>query len=216
MKTMARNKRILSKDRFAETVGKDAIKLLPREKFEGKIIIIDKKEDVIPAIAELKKHQFLGIDTETKASFSSSKQNSVSLIQIASEDTCYLFRLNKIGFDANIIDIFEDPNIYKIGISLRDDIRVLKRVFEFQARAFVELQTLCPAYGIKDQSLQKIYGIVCGKYLSKSQRLSNWEADTLSEAQTAYAALDAYAVLNIYNSLMDKPNPNPVNFAIIK
>ena len=37
---------------------------------------------------------------------------------------------------------------------------------------------------------------------SKSQQLSNWEADTLSDAQQTYAAIDAWACVKIYNRLM--------------
>ncbi len=56
-------------------------------------------------------------------------------------------------------------------------------------------------FDISDISLQKIYAIIFGERISKSQRLSNWEADRLSDAQQAYAALDAWACLHIYNYL---------------
>ena len=38
--------------------------------------------------------------------------------------------------------------------------------------------------------------------ISKSQRLSNWEADVLSDAQKQYAALDAWACLRIYKEFL--------------
>ncbi len=41
------------------------------------------------------------------------------------------------------------------------------------------------------------------KKISKSQRLSNWEADVLSDGQKQYAATDAWACLNIYNLLQE-------------
>ena len=37
--------------------------------------------------------------------------------------------------------------------------------------------------------------------ISKSQSLSNWEADVLTDAQKQYAATDAWACLNIYHLL---------------
>ena len=37
----------------------------------------------------------------------------------------------------------------------------------------------------------------------QSQRLSNWEADVLSDGQKQYAATDAWACLNIYNLLQE-------------
>jgi hypothetical protein len=51
---------------------------------------------------------------------------------------------------------------------------------------------------INDISLQKIYAILFDKRISKSQRLSNWEAPQLTKAQCDYAALDAWACLEIY------------------
>jgi ribonuclease D len=52
-------------------------------------------------------------------------------------------------------------------------------------------------------SLQKIYAIIFGKKISKSQRLSNWEAPQLSVPQQYYAALDAWACLHIYDALQE-------------
>ncbi|MDE6121004.1 MAG: hypothetical protein K2F63_04370, partial [Muribaculaceae bacterium] len=80
-------------------------------------------------------------------------------------------------------------------------------------------------YDITDISLQKIYAILFGERISKTQRLTNWEADTLSDAQQAYAALDAWACLKIYHHLRQggfdplsspfrhKPDPAPTTHA---
>ena len=73
----------------------------------------------------------------------------------------------------------------------------------FEQRACIELQEYVRTFGIQDKSLQKIYGILFGEKISKSQRLSNWEADVLSESQKLYAATDAWACLNIYNKLQE-------------
>ena len=48
-----------------------------------------------------------------------------------------------------------------------------------------------------------IYAILFKEKISKSQRLSNWEADVLSDGQKQYAATDAWACLNIYNLLQE-------------
>ena len=47
------------------------------------------------------------------------------------------------------------------------------------------------------------YGILFGEKISKSQRLSNWEAEHLTEPQKQYAATDAWACLNIDNRLQE-------------
>jgi len=41
---------------------------------------------------------------------------------------------------------------------------------------------------------------VLGFRISKSQQLSNWEADHLTEAQQIYAATDAWTSLIIYQN----------------
>ena len=71
------------------------------------------------------------------------------------------------------------------------------------AQTCIELQEYVRAFGIQDKSLQKIYAILFGEKISKSQRLSNWEAETLTEPQKLYAATDAWACLNIYNKLQE-------------
>ena len=52
-----------------------------------------------------------------------------------------------------------------------------------------------------EASLQKIYAILFEKKISKGQRLTNWDAEILTEPQKKYAALDAWSCLKIYNYL---------------
>ena len=40
--------------------------------------------------------------------------------------------------------------------------------------------------------------VFTSKHISKTQRLSNWEASSLTAAQRSYAAIDAWATLRIY------------------
>jgi ribonuclease D len=65
----------------------------------------------------------------------------------------------------------------------------------------VELQDMALKLGIKDFSLKKLSAIVLGYRISKSQQISNWEADDLSDQQLVYAATDAYVSLKIYEKL---------------
>ena len=45
--------------------------------------------------------------------------------------------------------------------------------------------------------------ILFGQKISKSQQLSNWEAEQLTQPQQLYAATDAWACLTIYNRLQE-------------
>ena len=60
---------------------------------------------------------------------------------------------------------------------------MLHKIAPFEPKGFIELQSYVKQFNIEDMSLQKIYAILFGKKISKSQRLSNWEADILSDAQ---------------------------------
>ena len=53
-----------------------------------------------------------------------------------------------------------------------------------------------------------------GKKISKAQRLSNWEAETLTESQINYAATDAWACVEIYNCLAEMEQTG--NYEVIK
>lgn len=183
------------------TISKETVSELPIETFNGEIIIIDKAEDVAPAIDDLSKHNKIGFDTETRPAFKKGQYNKVALIQLSTMDTCYLFRLNKIGYPDELDKIICNENIIKIGLSLRDDFAAMNRRSEMIPVNFVDLQPFVDKYGIDDNSLQRIYAIIFGKKITKRQRVSNWEADNLSEAQKNYAALDAWACLKIYNHL---------------
>ena len=55
--------------------------------------------------------------------------------------------------------------------------------------------------GIEDLSLQKLYANLFGQQISKSQQLSNWERDILTDKQKSYAATDAWACIQLYEEL---------------
>jgi len=187
---------------FIPTITKEEINLLPLETFEGTVIVVDTEEMFSQALEVLNKQRLVGFDTETKPVFAKGKMNKVALIQIATEDTCFLFRLNVLGFSDPLIEFFNNPNIRKIGLSIKDDFLMLRaRSTKFDPQGFIELQSYVKTFGIEDNSLQKLYAILFGKKISKSQRLSNWEIEVLSKGQKNYAALDAWACLKIYQVL---------------
>lgn len=182
-------------------ITKDELAELETEVYDGKIHVIDRADQVSDAVGKLSTADALGFDTETKPSFKKGKTNKVALLQLATEDECYLFRLNKIGYPKELEELMCDDNIKKIGLSLRDDFSALSKRTGNRPQNFVDLQQFVDGYGIEDNSLQKIYAIVFNKKISKRQRLSNWEAEELDAAQQSYAAIDAWACLRIYNHL---------------
>lgn len=187
---------------FKTKITKDEVNLMPVVIFEGKITLVDDLSKIDPAIEELRKSPVVGIDTETKPSFTRGTHHKVSLVQISTLDHCFLFRLNKTNFPPALSDFLADESVKKIGLSLRDDFSGLNKHHIFKPANFVDIQSIAQSYGIMELSLQKIYAILFGKKISKSQRLSNWESPELTEQQQRYAATDAWASLQIYLQLM--------------
>lgn len=183
------------------TITKDQLAKLPAASFLGSIRLIDRPEDVDQAINDLKASRIIGFDTETRPSFKKGHLHHVSLMQLATPNTCYLFRINHIGLVQGIIDILQDPQLLKVGLSIHDDFHSLRRITPIEPAGFIDLQQYVKNFKIADNSLSRIYGILFGERISKGQRLTNWEADTLSPAQQAYAALDAMACIKIYTHL---------------
>ena len=187
---------------YQPTIDKKLISEMPKVTFPGRIIIIYSAEEARKAVAYLNRCEVVGVDTETRPSFKKGKINDVALLQISTRDTCFLFRLNRIGIP-DFLEEFLLNDVLKIGLSLRDDFNMLRRANKKDPRVgnWIELQDYVGRFGIEEKSLQKIYAILFGKKISKSQRLSNWEADVLTEAQQQYAATDAWATLEIYLKL---------------
>jgi ribonuclease D len=177
---------------------------LPIETFQGDIIVIDHAREVLDACNYLSSQSAIGFDTETKPTFKRGQVHKVALMQLSTEKECFLFRLNKIGYPDELEALMSDRAVKKIGLSLRDDFAAIRKRSVRVPENFTDLQDFVDKFGIEDNSLQKIYAILFGKKISKNQRVSNWEATTLTPAQQTYAAIDAWACLRIYNHLIQK------------
>ncbi len=191
---------------FDAHIEKSQIATMPTLTYEGRIITIDTAADVEKAMKALSKESIVGIDTETRPAFRKGVQHKVSLLQLSTANTCFLIRLNRTGMPDSLISFLENSEITKVGVSLHDDYQSLSRRHKFKAGGFFDLQKHVGEFGIEEMSLQKIYAIIFGMRISKSQQLTNWEQDVLTDKQKQYAATDAWACLNIYNRLKQIKN----------
>jgi len=188
-------------DIYKSTISKEEVASLPLADFDGTIHVIQALEEAEKAVAFLKTQTVIGFDTETKPSFTKGVINEVSLMQFSTDTTCFLFRINQLGIPQSLSELFADATVKKIGLSLKDDFHALNRMKKIQQANFIDLQNYVKKFKIEENSLAKIYAILFEKKISKSQRLSNWEADFLTEKQKKYAALDAWATREIYIEL---------------
>jgi ribonuclease D len=180
---------------------KQLISSLPKVEFKGKIVVVHSQREVKAAVDFLKRQTIVGVDTETRPSFRRGLVYQVALLQVSTLEVCFLFRLNMIGLPVELIQLLENPQLTKIGLSLKDDLALLKRRASFTPQGFLDLQDFVKTMGIEDMSLQKLYANVFGEKISKSAQLTNWENTVLTEAQKMYAATDAYTTLRLYLQL---------------
>ncbi len=178
---------------------------LPALKFEGEITIVDSIEDITEACKILSRSPIIGFDTETRPSFKAGVSYRVALLQLSSKTHCFLFRLNRIPLDREILRLLENPKILKIGADVAGDIRALRVLKHFKDRGFVDLQAIIHEWGVAEKSLRKMSAITLGQRVSKAQRLSNWEANNFTPQQMTYAATDAWVCVEIYNKLQSLP-----------
>ncbi len=201
---------------YALSISKEQLAQLPVTEYDGNIKLIERPEEVERAVKALRSSDIIGFDTETRPSFKKGQSNLVSLLQLSTRSTCYLFRLNHLGLPDGVRAILEDESLPKIGLSVHDDFHNLAKICEdLKPAGFIELQEYVKQFNIADKSLTKVCGLVFGRRISKGQRLSNWEADDLTEGQMAYASLDAMACIDLYEYLRDgRFNPDECPYKV--
>lgn len=192
----------MEENHYIQHISKDLLQWMPVAAFEGEVVVVDREEQVAEAVAYLRTQPVIGVDTEARPSFQRGVHYPTALVQIASHERCYLFRLTHIGMPQELADLFADPSIRKVGLAFRDDINGLRRRRDFTPANCVDVQSMVARYGIMDLGLQKVFAICFGKKISKSQQLTNWENTHLTPEQARYASTDAWATLLIYEDLI--------------
>ena len=187
---------------FRATIDNDTVASLPAARFGGRIVIVDSEEQIEAACRDLSASEIIGFDTETRPSFRAGVSYKVSLLQLSTRECCYLFRLCHIRLDNRILKILGSRRILKVGASVAGDIRALHALRSFKADGFIDLQNEAERWGIEEKSLRKLSAITLGERVSKAQRLSNWEAETLTQQQQEYAATDAWVCVRILDELL--------------
>jgi ribonuclease D len=192
---------------FASHIEPDEINTLPLRSFGGTIHLITSAREAEKAVRKLNRSLVVGFDTETKPTFKKGKLNPVSLLQLATRDEAFLFRMNRIGHCPGLGNLLTREKPLKIGAAIHEDIRALKTIYPQPANGFIDLQDIVGKYGIENIGVKKMAAIVLGFRISKSQQTSNWEAETLTDAQMVYAATDAWVSLEIYLKLIQNEQP---------
>jgi ribonuclease D len=186
---------------FKTNISQDELNLLPLRAYSGKVQVVTDPKYFPKIAAEIRKHKVVGFDTETRPSFKKGQFYKLALLQLAIPNKVFLIRTHHTGIDQHIVSLFENPDILKSGVAIRDDIKALQTIAAFQPKSFIELATLSKEVGLQVESVKKLAALLLGFRISKSAQTSNWEAPTLTEKQIEYAATDAWVCLELYEKL---------------
>lgn len=196
---------------FIESITPHEIEKMDYASFPGRIIVIDNVgAEFNRAIAYLRSQKIIGFDTETRPTFSPGQARyGVSLLQLSGPEKAFLFRLKNMGMHRRLCNLLADKRIIKVGAATHDDIRGLQKLRDFEPASFIDLQKIVWEWGIRDKAVKKMAAIILGIRISKTQQLSNWEAESLSDSQCKYAATDAWVCREMYLKLM-RSEKNPL------
>ena len=185
------------------TITPEEINKLPLRTFEGKTSVLSEPGDLPRIVREIRKHDVVGFDTETRPSFKKGQVYQVSLLQLAIPGKVFLIRVNHTGVTEEIAQLFEDEKIIKAGVGIRDDLKALRKHREFLPVNCYDLSLIAKQVGLQVESVKKLTALLLGFRISKSAQTSNWEAPTFTQKQVEYAATDAWVCLELYMKLRD-------------
>jgi ribonuclease D len=186
---------------FQKEISREEVEKLGLIQYEGPIKVIQSEDEFESEIESITAHPILGFDTESKPSFKKGKVFPTSMIQLSSSEKAWLIRVSRLGYPERLKELLSSGETIKVGSGLNDDLRRMRSDFQFEPAGFLDLQRYVEAFQIREKGLKKLSAIVLGRRISKSQQVSNWDAEILTEAQLRYAATDAWICLEIYNAL---------------
>lgn len=145
----------------------------------------------------------VAVDTETQGL--SLVRDRLCLVQLSAGDgDAHIVQLERGGYECpNLKALLTDPNVEKILHFARFDVAIVLRDLGVEiAPVFCTkiasklVRTYTDRHGLKDVARE-----VAGVELNKQQQSSDWAAETLTEAQLAYAASDVLHLHQIRDGL---------------
>jgi len=183
-------------------LSKDYINTLEIIRFEGDVQVINEISAAKKIVKKLSKEKMLGFDTESKPSFKPGVSHPISLIQISTLNTSYLFQVNGSGLISLLEPILTSKKIKKVGIGLAHDINKLKGFNGIILSGLIDLSMIAKEKGIIQTGARGLTARYLQKRLVKTAQTTNWARQELSEKQKNYAATDAWVCLKIFPLIM--------------
>ena len=179
----------------------DEINNLEPIAYEGPIHVIHSHGHMLEAVKKLKHEKLLGFDTETRPSFRRGVSYPPALIQLAGQDSVYIFQLHQLKLPRELADILSAQKITKAGVAISRDIKELRALTEFEPRGFVDLGIHAKDLGMQHHGLRGLAAILLGRRISKGARLTRWDNPKLPQHALKYAATDAWIGRRIYEEM---------------
>jgi ribonuclease D len=190
--------------KYPKKIAKTTLQILPVRFYEGEIQLIDSVELARKAMEEILQETVLGFDTESKPAFSKGEKHDPSIVQIATALRVYVFQLTKVEKLKFLKPIFENENILKVGIAIRDDILKLRDIENFRSAGFKDISDLTKMLGIEQTGLRNLAGIFLKCRISKASQVTDWSQEHLSARQLTYAATDAWIGRELYLKILEQ------------
>ncbi len=172
---------------------------LSLRRWEGKIHVVRSQKQLKKALLRMAGEKLLGFDTETRPVFKKGQHPGLpTLLQLATTDEVFLFQLKRISLENGLAELLSNRKIIKTGVSVRDDIVGLKRLFKFKAGGFVDLGEVSTKLDMQTHGLRNLTANLLGFRISKSAQCSNWAKEQLTPKQVTYAATDAWISRELY------------------
>lgn len=188
----------MSEQPVLKKISKAEINELPLIQWQGEIQTLNSAEEMEDAVAELRNYPHLGFDTETRPTFKKGQYYPPALIQLASPQCVYLFRICKIKTLEPILPLLESHEILKTGVAIKDDVKELRAMQDFEPAGFIEIADITTGLGYENRGLRALAGLLLGGRISKAAQVSNWARPELDKKQIRYAATDAWISREIY------------------
>jgi ribonuclease D len=193
MRRMSRNPAAALPPETAQWISREDMSELPIRRYEGSVRLVAAPPDLQRAMQDICQESVVGFDTETRPAFRPGESYSPSLVQFATAGAVYLLQVQQQDYSAAMREIFSSEKVIKAGVSVTDDLRNLKKLFEFEERAVVDLGKVAKQTGVRN-----LAGIFLGSRIPKGAKTTNWAARRLTPQQIAYAATDAWACRELY------------------
>ena len=187
-----------NEEEIPKRLDKETINQFPLIRFQGSIKVAENSKAFQRYAAKLRKQRVLGFDIECKPNFRRGPNNPPALLQLATSDQAFLFRLYPVMKLGPLAEILENPAIIKTGVAVKDDLQNLNKIEEVKPAGFEDLAQLAQSLKIEQTGLRNLTAIFFRHRLSKSAQLSNWQKRPLTSSQINYAATDAWISRELY------------------